>query len=234
MKKKLLTVTVGTCLMLALAGCGAKETTSNENVAETAVEVAEETTEYGTEETTEVVEETTVAEETATETVVEEQTTETTETVEETVTEETTEEVTETADNMEGYPMAFASDDPRTSTVADVYESIGKQSEYDSKVYCWNDGASPVVVISSGTKDIEDLNAVLAEYGDTPGVFEYFGTVSTTEGEKEVMLCVGCTVEGQADYIYEFGGYTVKICDQHSQINSVEDLQHYVDLIRFE
>ncbi len=60
MKKKLLTTVLTVGVVLSLVGCGAKETTSNESVAET----TEVTTEYGTEETTveEVVEETTVAE----------------------------------------------------------------------------------------------------------------------------------------------------------------------------
>lgn len=69
MKKKLLTTVLTVGMVLSLVGCGAKETTSSESVAET----TEVTTEYGTEETTveEVVEETTVAE-TATELAVEE------------------------------------------------------------------------------------------------------------------------------------------------------------------
>lgn len=218
MKKKLLTVTVGVCLMLALAGCGASETTSNEPVAET----TEVTTEYGTEETTEVVEET----------VVEEQATET---VEETVVEETTEEVAETTGDASGYPMAFADDDPRTSTVTDLYASLGTEVEPgNAKIYLWNDGNSPMVVVSPGTEDIEEVREILRDYGDTPGVLEHFGTVSTAEGEEEVMLCVGTTVEGHTDYIYEFGGYTIKMSDQHNQISTVEDLQHFVDLIRFE
>lgn len=60
MKKKLLTTVLTVGVVLSLVGCGAKETTSSESVAET----TEVTTEYGTEETTveEVVEETTVAE----------------------------------------------------------------------------------------------------------------------------------------------------------------------------
>lgn len=72
MKKKLLTTVLTVGVVLSLVGCGAKETTSSESVAET----TEITTEYGTEETTaeEVVEETTVVE-TETE-VVEEVTTE--------------------------------------------------------------------------------------------------------------------------------------------------------------
>lgn len=63
MKKKLLTTVLTVGMVLSLVGCGAKETTSSESVAET----TEVTTEYGTEETTveEVVEETTVAEEPA-------------------------------------------------------------------------------------------------------------------------------------------------------------------------
>lgn len=71
MKKKLLTTVLTVGVVLSLVGCGAKETTSSESVAET----TEVTTEYGTEETTveEVVEETTVAEtEAVEETVVEE------------------------------------------------------------------------------------------------------------------------------------------------------------------
>lgn len=60
MKKKLLTTVLTVGVVLSLVGCGAKETTSSESVAET----TEITTEYGTEETTveEVVEETTVDE----------------------------------------------------------------------------------------------------------------------------------------------------------------------------
>lgn len=70
MKKKLLTTVLTVGVVLSLVGCGAKETTSSESVAET----TEVTTEYGTEETTveEVVEETTVAETEAVEEVVEE------------------------------------------------------------------------------------------------------------------------------------------------------------------
>lgn len=70
MKKKLLTTVLTVGMVLSLVGCGAKETTSSESVAET----TEVTTEYGTEETTveEVVEETTVAETEAVEEVVEE------------------------------------------------------------------------------------------------------------------------------------------------------------------
>lgn len=60
MKKKLLTTVLTVSVVLSLVGCGAKETTSSESVAET----TEVTTEYGAEETSveEVVEETTVAE----------------------------------------------------------------------------------------------------------------------------------------------------------------------------
>lgn len=60
MKKNVLTTVLTVGMVLSLVGCGAKETTSSESVAET----TEVTTEYGTEETTveEVVEETTVAE----------------------------------------------------------------------------------------------------------------------------------------------------------------------------
>ncbi len=71
MKKKLLTTVLTVGVVLSLVGCGAKETTSSESVAET----TEVTTEYGTEETSveEVVEETTVAEtEAVEETIVEE------------------------------------------------------------------------------------------------------------------------------------------------------------------
>ena len=70
MKKKLLTTVLTVGVVLSLVGCGAKETTSSESVAET----TEVTTEYGTEETTveEVVEETTVAETEVVEEVVEE------------------------------------------------------------------------------------------------------------------------------------------------------------------
>lgn len=70
MKKKLLTTVLTVGVVLSLVGCGAKETTSSESVAET----TEITTEYGTEETTveEVVEETTVAETEAEVVVVEE------------------------------------------------------------------------------------------------------------------------------------------------------------------
>lgn len=59
-KKKLLTTVLTVSVVLSLVGCGAKETTSSESVAET----TEVTTEYGTEETTieEVVEETVVEE----------------------------------------------------------------------------------------------------------------------------------------------------------------------------
>ena len=230
MRKKLLTTVLTVGVVLSLVGCGAKETTSSESVAETTV--AESTTEYGTEETTEVVEETS---ESATEEVVEEQTTETTETVEETVVEEATEEVAETTGDASGYPMAFADDDPRTSTVTDLYASLGTEVEPgNAKIYLWNDGNSPMVVVSPGTEDIEELREVLRDYGDTPGVLEHFGTVSTAEGEEEVMLCVGTTVEGYTDYVYEFGGYTIKMSDQYNQISTVEDLQHFVDLIRFE
>ena len=66
MKKKLLTTVLTLGVVLSLAGCGAKETTSSESVAET-TEVTtedgtEETTEAEVEEATEVVEETIVAE----------------------------------------------------------------------------------------------------------------------------------------------------------------------------
>ena len=57
MKKKLLTTVLTVGVVLSLVGCGAKETTSSESVAET----TEVTTEYGTEETT--VEETEAVEE---------------------------------------------------------------------------------------------------------------------------------------------------------------------------
>ena len=66
MKKKLLTTVLTLGVVLSLVGCGGKETTSSESVAET-TEVTtedgtEETTEAEVEEATEVVEETIVAE----------------------------------------------------------------------------------------------------------------------------------------------------------------------------
>lgn len=230
MKKKLLTTALTVGVVLSLVGCGAKETTSSENVAETVVEVAESTTEYGTEETTEVVEETT-------ETVVEEQATETTETVEETVTEETTEEVAEAVafldesiDWPEGYPKVFINDDPRTSEVADLQSLLG---DADMRMYVWASDEAPMIAMYPTTENYETVEEAVTL--DIEGV-ESFATVSTDEGEKEVILVTTANNDGTVSYkyLYTLGSCTIEIRDLMKAINSVEDLQYFIDLIRFE
>lgn len=242
MKKKLLTVTVGVCLMVALVGCGAKETAtvgseSKANKSEVgavasdiasdavdaAIDALESTTEYGTEETTEVVEETT-------ETVVEEQATETTEAVEETVTEETTENVVKEVTGEEAdFPKVFTDDDPRTNAMIDVYAAYGKTFDSSKgKLYCWNIEGTPLVRI---TADTEPYYTVKQLMSDDNNEISSFATVSTVDGEKEVLLL---ETEEVTAYAYTLGGYMIEIEEQAKAINSVEDLQHYVDLIRFE
>lgn len=235
MKKKLLTVTVGVCLMLALAGCGAKETATvgSESKADkieagtavgeiasgavdAAIDATEVTTEYGTEETTEVVEET-ATEETVTE--------ETTETVEET-TEEIAEEVTgEEAD----FPKVFTDDDPRTNAMTDIYAAYGETFDSSKgKLYCWNIEGTPLVRITAGTELYDTVKQLMS---DDNNEISSFATVSTVDGEKEVLLLA---TEEVTVYAYTLGGYMIEIEEQAKVINSVEDLQHYVDLIRFE
>lgn len=219
MKKKLLTTVLTVGMVLSLVGCGAKETTSSESVAETTV--AESTTEYGTEETTEEVEET----------VVEEQTTETTETVEETVVEETTEEVTEeTTSASEGYPTVFANDDPRTSEVTDMAELLGVT---DMRIYVWNSEESPVITMYPDTKNFEISKE--ASLTNVDG-FESFSTMVTPDGEKDVILHTITNSDGTTtdEYIYTVGNCTILISDVAQVISTAEDLQHFVDLIRFE
>ena len=225
-KKKLLTTVLTVGVVLSLVGCGAKETASNENVAETVVEVAEETTEYGAEETTEVVEETTVAEETATEEVVEEQATETTETVEETTVEETVvEEVTtETTDIPEGMPRVFTNDDPETSTVTMEKRDDGMYDFFWQK----DDMTVPWVTVCPGYDMFEQCNAM--------DDYSYYANVMTSEEEKEVIATTFDLGEGAllCGYVYKLGDYTICITVIDIEVMSVEKFQSYVDLIRFE
>ena len=236
MKKKLLTVTVGVCLMVALVGCGAKETAtvgseSKANKSEVgavvsdiafdavdaAIDAVESTTEYGTEETTEVVEETT-------ETVVEEQATETTEAVEETVAEET-------ASAHEGYPTVFANDDPRTSEVVDLQALLG---DADMRMYVWAGDEAPIITMYPTTENYETVKEAVTL--DIEGI-ESFATVSTDEGEKEVVLVTTANDDGTVsyEYVYTLGSCTIKVDDTVSHcVEAAEDLQYFVDLIRFE
>lgn len=220
MKKKLLTTVLTVGMVLSLVGCGAKETTSSESVAETTV--AESTTEYGTEETTEVVEET----------VVEEQATETTETVEETVVEETTEEVAEETTSVpEGYPTVFANDDPRTSEVVDLQSLLG---DADMRMYVWASDEAPMVTMYPTTENYETVKEAVTL--DIEGV-ESFATVSTADGEKEVILVTTANDDGtiKYEYVYTLGNCTIDIDDTVSHsVGTAEDLQYFVDLIRFE
>lgn len=213
-KKKLLTTVLAVGMVLSLVGCGASETTSNEPVAET----TEVTTEYGTEETTEVVEET----------VVEEQATETTETVEETTVEETTEEVAEeTASVNTGIPTVFTDDDPKTSEVADMAEIFGI-TDYD--MYMWKTEGSPIISIYETTENFELYQE--AVLNGVAGA-ESFTTVSTVDGEKEVLRLVDESTNSYV-YAYTLGSFTIKISADMNSIGANYDLQHIADLIRFE
>lgn len=221
MKKKLLTTVLTVGVVLSLVGCGAKETTSSESVAET----TESTTEYGTEETTEEVAEETVVEETTEvveETVVEEQTTETTETVEETVVEETTEDVVEeTAGKL---PKVFANDDPNTSTVTEL--ESGEEGEYG---YMWQENYlfAPYVFVSVGTDIFDKCKAM--------DVYKPYATVTTSEGDAEVIATM---LEGDGYdlylYVYTLGDSSIMLTGGNPEGMSTEELQSFVDLIRFE
>ena len=215
MKKVLLALLCGSLSMSILTACGNGQETAMEEVTESTVEVTVETT---TEETTEVVEETT-------ETVVEEQSTETTETVEET-TENVVKEVTgEEAD----FPKVFTDDDPRTNAMTDVYAAYGKTFDLSKgKLYCWNIEGTPLVHITAETESYDTAKQLMS---DDNSEISSFATVSTVDGEKEVLLLA---TEEVTAYAYTLGGYTIEIEEQAKAINSVEDLQHYVDLIRFE
>lgn len=219
MKKKLLTTVLTVGVVLSLVGCGAKETTSSESVAETTV--AEGTTEY-VEETTEVEEIATeeVAEETVveatTEEVVEEQTTETTETVEETVVEETTEEVPK-------LPKVFTNDDPDTSTIIEEEYADGAYN------YMWHENylIAPYVSIFPGTDKFEECKA--------KDMYKPYATVTTSEGDAEVIMTM---LEGEEFnfyvYVYTLGDSSIMLMGGNPEGMSTEELQYFANLIRFE
>ena len=219
MKKKLLTTVLTVGVVLSLVGCGAKETTSSGNVAETEVE------EIATEE---VAEETVV--EATTEEVVEEQATETTETVEETVVEETTEAIEETASVPEGYPTVFANDDPRTSEVVDLQSLLG---DADMRMYVWASDEAPIITMYPTTENYETVKEAVTL--DIEGI-ESFATVSTDEGEKEVVLVTTANDDGTVsyEYVYTLGSCTIEVDDTVSHsVGTAEDLQYFVDLIKY-
>ena len=99
-------------------------------------------------------------------------------------------------------------------------------------MYFWNQGASPAVNIQPGTESFEELKVYM--YDDSVSQVSYFGTVLTDEGEKEVLLLIDEDNPSFPIYSYTLGDYTIGIQETDEFIKTIEDLQVYVDLIRFE
>lgn len=180
MKKKLLTTVLTVGVILSLVGCGAKETTSSESVAET----TEVTTEYGTEETTveEVVEETTVAE------------TEAVEETEATVLSEETKYVNEALTNFEAedyvslnitYTNYLDGTEKVTDLLIDRVNNVACMSEEDNGILyydfknkvAYTPNGDMTGFYKSASQDVEDLitatcNVVLKQWFEANTEYE--------------------------------------------------------------
>lgn len=181
MKKKLLTTVLTVGMVLSLVGCGAKETTSSESVAET----TEVTTEYGTEETTveEVVEETTVAE---------------TEVVEETVAEETVKEKipVDITDGVAFMNQVITNHEAQkyivienNNTSIDVNDPTVRNTVVTEYLYDWNSDTA-CILTQAGDIMYHDYanNASYTENDDKTGFYkfntdEYSGVKDAVDGK---------------------------------------------------